>query len=78
MASVDSGSRGRPVKPPRVDVPNVGRFSASSGRVRPRTKIGLERAHSSEVLDEVEQAGVGPLKVLEHEDRRLLVRRATR
>ena len=54
----------------RFAAPHVGRRSSSSGRAVVTMKIGRSRAQSSEVLDEVEQRIIGPVEVLEEQDRR--------
>ena len=50
-----------------------GRRSSSSGRAVQSTRIGAERAQSDELVDEVEQAVVGPVQVFEDEDERMPV-----
>ena len=70
--SSGSGSRCSAVKF-RWPAPQSGRRSSSSGRARVTTRIGRPRDQSSSRLDEVEQPGVGPLKVLEDEHHRARV-----
>ena len=49
--------------------PQAGRRSMSSGRASATIRMGWSRDQVGEVLDEVEQARIGPLQVLEQEDR---------
>jgi hypothetical protein len=51
----------------RPPAPNPGRRSVSSGRDSASTNSGWLRDHFEQVLDEVEQARVRPLQILEDE-----------
>ena len=53
-----------------------GRVSSSSGRESVRSEQRQVARTARERLDQVEQVGIGPVDVLEDEDRRLLARRA--
>ena len=46
---------------------HAGRTSARSGRARQQTRIGASRLQPGEILDEVEERGLRPLDVVEHE-----------
>ena len=72
IADSESGPRWSDVKL-RCPAPQFGRLSSSSGRVRTSTKSGLDFRPLEQVLDEVEQARVRPLHVLEHEDGRIRI-----
>ncbi len=60
----------------RWPAPQVGRRSSSSGRASVTTKIGWLPRPVEQVLDEVEQARVRPLHVLEGEHRRIALGQA--
>ena len=53
--------------------PQPGRRASSSGRAVPTTRSGTPRRPVDEVVDEVEQAVVGPVQVLEDEHERALL-----
>ena len=61
-----SGSRSSARKC-RLPAPQSGRVSSSSGRARVTIRIGTFAAPLEQVVDEVEQARVGAVEVLEHQ-----------
>ena len=62
----------------RLPPPQPGRRSSSSGRAVPTTSSGTSRRPVGELVDEVEQAVVGPVQILEDEHERAAARRAPR